>query len=252
MTALLLTAAPAWADVTLTQTTGGKMFGGGDQSGTSVTRIKGHKMRLDTKRGSNDTSMIFDVDAGKMITLNHATKEATVTNTADFGQALSKIPDANIESSLTATSEKKTVAGQSCTVYDMRVAVTFTMMEKQPPMTFVMSGPACLSKTAPGHADVAEFYSAASQKGFIFTDPAVAKAQPGMAKGMAAMMKKAAEGGVSLSSDMSMTFEGEGMMAQMMKKMGGTEITTEVTKVETGALADDVFAVPAGYKTKEK
>src|SRR5262249_53701687 len=75
--AALLTAAPAWADVTVTQTIGGKMMGAGDMAGTSVTRIKGHKMRIDnTRNGTNDTSTIFDVDSGKMIFLNHAKKEA--------------------------------------------------------------------------------------------------------------------------------------------------------------------------------
>ncbi len=250
MAALLLGAWPAWADVTVTQTTGGKMFGGGDQAGTSVMRFKGHKMRIDTTRGGNDTSMIFDVDAGKMIILNHAKKEATVRSTAEFGEALSKISDADIKASLTPTSETKTIAGMSCTVYNSNVSVSFSMVEKQPPLTVVMTGPVCLSKTAPGRADITEFYNAASQKGFIFTDPAVAKAQPGMAKGMATMMKKMAEGGVSLSSEMNMSFEGETMMAQMMKKMGSGKMTTETTKIETGALADDLFAVPAGYKTK--
>ena len=61
--ALLLTALPAWADVTLTQTTGGKMMGAGDMAGTSVTRIKGHKMRVDSTRGGIDTSTIFEARA---------------------------------------------------------------------------------------------------------------------------------------------------------------------------------------------
>src|SRR5262249_30946874 len=153
------------------------------------------------------------------------------------------IPEANIKASVTPTSATKTVAGMRCTVYDMNVAVSFTMVEKQPPMTIVMSGPACLSKTAPGYAEVAEVYNTASQKGFFFTDPNVAKVQPGMAKGMATMLKKMSEAGISLSSEFDMTFEGEGMMAQMMKKMGAGKMTSEVTKVETGALADDLFVV---------
>jgi hypothetical protein len=33
--------------------------------------------------------------------------------------------------------------------------------------------------------------------------------------------------------------------------MGGGKLTREATKVETGSIADDVFAVPADYKIKE-
>jgi hypothetical protein len=250
----MLLAAPVWADVTLTQNTGGKMFTN-DMSGTNTTRIKGHKMRVDMKStagpgGGQDTSMIFDVDAGKIIILNHKSKEATVRNTSEFGESLTKIADADMKTDLTATGATKTIAGASCTVYDSTVAVSFTPMEKQPPMKMTMAGPVCLSKSAPGAADFQAFYVAASQKGFIFTDPAQAKAQPGMAKGMATMMKKWADAGIALSSDVNMNFEGSGMMAEMMKKMGGAKMTSEATKIETSAIADDVFTVPTGYKTK--
>ena len=41
-----------------------------------------------------------------------------------------------------------------------------------------------------------------------------------------------------------------GMMGGLMKRMGGMSASTEVESVETGALADDVFTPPAGYKLK--
>lgn len=251
--AAMLLAVPARADVTVTETTGGKMFGPADINGTKVTRIKGHKMRQDTIRtaGGDSTSMIFDIDGGKLIVLNNTKKEAIVRSTAEFGEALTKIADADVKSSVTATAATKTVAGQTCTIYDASVAVSFSMAEKQPPITMVMKGPVCLSKTAPGSTDFKEFYIAASQKGFMFADPAVAKSQPGMAKAMSTMLKKMAEAGLPLSSDMNMTFEGEGMMAQMMQKMGAAKITSEATKIETGSIGDDVFGVPADYKTKD-
>jgi hypothetical protein len=251
--AAMLLAVPARADVTVTETTGGKMFGPADINGTKVTRIKGHKMRQDTTRtaGGDSTSMIFDIDAGKLIVLNNSKKEAIVRSTAEFGEAMTKITDADVKSSITATSATKTVAGQTCTVYDANVSVSFSMAEKQPPMTMVMKGPVCLSKTAPGNTDFKEFYTAASQKGFMFTDPASAKAQPGMAKAMSTMLKKMAEAGLPLSSDMNMTFEGEGMMAQMMQKMGAAKITSEATKIDTASIGDDVFGVPADYKTRD-
>jgi hypothetical protein len=243
-------AAPAWADVTLTQTTTSKMV-----NGTNITRIKGHKMRIDMKPSqpgpAPDTSMIFDVDAGKIIIVDHTKKEAMIRGTADFGGALTKVTEADMETSLTPTPGTKTVAGVSCTVYNSKVAVKFAPVENQPPMTVSMAGPVCLSKTAPGQADFKEFYNAASQKGFIFSDPQAAKGQPGLAKGMATMMKKWADAGIALTSDLNMTFEGSGMMAEMMKKMGSNKTTTETTKIETTALSDDLFAVPAGYKTRQ-
>jgi hypothetical protein len=41
-------------------------------------------------------------------------------------------------------------------------------------------------------------------------------------------------------------------MAGMMAKMGGVSMTSTVQSVETGTLAADLFAPPAGYKINTK
>ena len=41
-------------------------------------------------------------------------------------------------------------------------------------------------------------------------------------------------------------------MAAMMDKMGNTSMTTTVESIETSALAEDLFAPPAGYKLNQK
>ncbi len=41
------------------------------------------------------------------------------------------------------------------------------------------------------------------------------------------------------------------MMTGMMNKMMGGPTTTELTKVDTGTIADTEFVVPADYKVKK-
>jgi hypothetical protein len=41
-------------------------------------------------------------------------------------------------------------------------------------------------------------------------------------------------------------------MAAMMNKMGGMTMLTEVVSVSSDAIADSMFDVPAGYKTKQR
>ena len=43
-----------------------------------------------------------------------------------------------------------------------------------------------------------------------------------------------------------------GRRAGMMAKMGGMSMTNIVESIETGPLAADLFAPPAGYKLKEQ
>src|SRR6185295_19860210 len=101
----------------------------------------------------------------------------------------------------------------------------------------------------PGSADYSRFYKAAADKGFIFTNPTAAKAQPGQAKAIAEMYRQIADlGGLPYETDMDIKMSGSGPMAGLLGRMGHLTMTTVVNAVETDALADDVFAPPAGYK----
>jgi hypothetical protein len=242
LASVMLVSAPAWADITLTSKMTGKMAGG--DGTTQVVKIKGSKMRSDM------TSTIFDVDAGKMIVLDHKKKEAIVLDSAAIVETMGKTGTSiDVKTDLKPTSEKKQVAGYDCTVYDTNVTVTMSPGEGMN-MQLAVTGPACLSANAPGKAEYEQFYAAALAKGFFFTDPRAAKAQPGMAKAMAEASRKWAEAGVPLSSTTTMKFEGAGFMSGMMNKMMGGSTTTELTKVDTASIADTEFATPAGYKVK--
>jgi hypothetical protein len=248
---VLFLAAPAWADITLTSKMTGKMAGG---DGTiQVVKIKGGKMRTDTTRGGGGdmTSTIFDVEGGKMVVLDHKKKEAIVMDTAAIVETMGKAGGSiDVKTDLKPTSEKKQVAGYDCTVYDTNVTVAMSPGEGMN-MTMAMTGPACLSQNAPGKAEYEQFYAASVAKGFFFMDPRAAKAQPGMAKAMAEAAKKWAEAGVPLSSSVTMKFDGAGFMSGMMNKMMGGAMTTELTKVDAGTIADTEFATPADYKVKK-
>ena len=70
---------------------------------------------------------------------------------------------------------------------------------------------------------------------------------------MAEMYRQmAATGGIPYEQVTNIKMSGEGQMAAMMAKMGNITSTTTVESVDTGALAADLFAVPAGYKVKEQ
>ena len=117
-------------------------------------------------------------------------------------------------------------------------------------MAMVLSGPQCLVKNGPGQADFLAFYRAASEGGG-FLDANQAKGQPAMAKAMTDMYRKMSELGVPFATEMKMGIEGEGPMAEAMKKMGST-ITTEVTSISTAPIPADAFEMPAGYKVKKR
>jgi len=124
---------------------------------------------------------------------------------------------------------------------------------KEMMMTVTLSGPVWIVPNAPGAADYARFYKDAVEKGWIFSDPRAAKAQPGQAKAMAEMYNQiAAIGGIPYETDMQIKMGGGGPMGAMLAKIGNVTMTTTINAVEVGALADDLFAPPAGYKLTTK
>jgi hypothetical protein len=62
----------------------------------------------------------------------------------------------------------------------------------------------------------------------------------------------ASTGGIPYEQETTIKMGGDGPMAGMLAKMGNLTSTTTVTGIETGTLAAELFAPPAGYKLKEQ
>jgi hypothetical protein len=250
----LALAAPAFADVTVKGTGSGKGLGMSANMATT-TYIKGNKMRTDSVIGDTTRTMIFDVDAQRIYSFDSKKKEADSWDMQAFGANLSQSVDtANVKASLKANGQTKQISGNNATGYDVELTVPATMGGKDGmKMTITVSGPVWLVKGAPGTADYANFYRAAVDKGFIFTDPRGAKGNPGQAKALAEMYRQlAAAGGIPYEQETNLKMSGEGPMAGMMAKMGNITMTQTVSSVDTATLAADLFAPPAGYKIKEQ
>jgi hypothetical protein len=245
-----LVAAPVFADVTVNQKTTGKGALGAAASGDSVQYVKGSKMRIDQTLGEDGTSVIVDADAQRMVSLNHKKKEAEIYDMTKMAAEMQKIQSSDIKANVTPTTQTRQIAGQTCTVHDIQIEIPMTMGNNS--MTMVMAGPACLVKDAPGAKDYETFYKTAVEKGLFFSDPRQARAQPGQAKGMARLYQEMAARGMPYAQEFTMKFQGNDMMAGMMNKMGGATMTTEVTSVTTGPVADSLFEIPAGYKQKQQ
>jgi hypothetical protein len=244
-----LWSAPLGADITLTGRASGKVLGMGGE-GESVQFIRGTKMRSDATVKGEKISTIFDVDARRMIVVNHKRKEAEIVDLATLDAELKKITDADVAVSMKPTGQTRQILGETCDGYDVRIAVKFAPAPEMA-LTLVMAGPAWIAKNAPGKADYTAFFHAAAEKGFILSDPKAAKVQPGQAKGVAALYRAMAQAGVAYAIDYEMRFEGEGMMVGMMNKMAAGSFGSIVTAVSTDPIPDETFAVPAGYRTRQ-
>jgi hypothetical protein len=241
----------AHADVTMKTTMTGKGFGISGAT-TATTYIKGLKMRTDTVAGRKNLSTIFDVDAQKMYILDVDKKEANAWDMAAFADKLStSVAPQGMQASLKPNGQTKSVGGQNTDGYDIDIVVPTNVGGMQ--MTMRLTGTTWIAKGAPGSTDYAAFYQGAADKGWIFSDPRAAQGSPGQAKAMAQMYTEFAKiGGLPYETQMDIKAEGGGAMGGLMAKFGGMQTTTTTESVETGALGDELFQVPADYKVKQQ
>ncbi len=246
----LCLAAPALADVTVKQTTSGKGLGISGKT-TGTVYIKGNKMRSDSVMGDRTQTTIFDVDAQKMYIFDSKKKEADVWDMSAFAAEVSKSVDvSSAKASFKPNGQTKEIGGQTAAGYEMEISMQAGMGgNKDMPMTVTLQGPVWIVKNAPGAADYNHFYKTAVERGWIFTEPRAAKAQPGQAKALAEMYRQVADvGGIPYETELQIRMGGSGPMGGLFAKLGNVSLTTVVDGVETGSLPDDLFAPPAGYK----
>jgi hypothetical protein len=244
----------ASADVTLKQSVTGKGLGMSGKMG-STTYIRGLKMRSDTVLGDATRSMIFDIDAQKLYIFDSKKKEAEVWDMAAFAAEMGKtVETSDIKASLKPNGQTKTISGKTANGYDMEISMPASPGgNKDMKMTVTLKGPMWVVKDAPGAAEYLAFYKAAAEKGWIFSDPRAAKAAYGQARSLTEMYRQlAATGGVPYEMTFDIKMSGEGPMAAIMGRVGGVSSSTTVESIETGAVADTLFAVPAGYKLNER
>lgn len=115
-------------------------IGGGSGSFDQQTYIKGRKMRSDMMK----TSSIIDLDAGKIISVNHDKKEYSEMTFAEMREALSKAtmqaqqqkssepaPETKIDVKVDATNEKQTINGVDAQRYFVTTTITVIPTEEQ-------------------------------------------------------------------------------------------------------------------------
>ena len=256
------------ADVTIVQKTtveGGAaaMAPGGMPSPTVTNRIKGLKGRTDMDMGTTaiptNISTITDATAKQVTILDHNQKTARVSTAGEkptAAPAAAPTTTLKFDGSMTPTGKSQTIDGMKCDEYAFSTSMSMSDVggANVPPeaaammkdVTMVMKGSLWVTKDAPGAAEYLAYQRAMSSSDLAAAAMgATGMNMPGMEK-----MMKAMQGveGLPVLTEMDMSIEGTGQMADMMRQMGAMRITTKVLSVKTDAINDDVFKVPEGYQ----
>src|SRR5262245_36664637 len=231
------------ADVTIVQKTtveGGaaSMAPGGVPSPTITSRIKGMKGRMDMDMGTasipTNISTITDAVAKQVTILDHNQKTARVSTAGQKPPAPAADAPAgtvSFDGSVTPTGKTQTIDGYKCEEYAFTTSLSMSDMaagsgNQLPPeaaaamqgIKMVMKGSLWVAKDAPGLAEYRDYQKAmASADLTTAAMGATGVNMPGMDKLMKAM---AGVDGLPILTEMDMTIDGTGPMADMMRQMG--------------------------------
>ena len=118
-TAILVTvvtlalAVPMLGDVTIKQTTSGKGMGV-SAAGTTITYIKGMKMRSEVEARGTVVTTIFDVENQKMYSFDSKKKSADVWDMQAFSEEMAKsVEVGEMKASVEPNGSKKELAGKT-------------------------------------------------------------------------------------------------------------------------------------------
>jgi hypothetical protein len=251
------------ADVTVVQTTtveGGMaaMAPGSVPSPVMTTRVKGMRSRTELEAGPMSVITIADLIAKQVIVLRPEQKTATIASSPSaVATGVPAAPPVTlaVDGSVKPTGKSQVIDGIKCDEYTFTTTMDLSAMSggQMPPeaaammqgVKMNMTGSMWVAKDVPGAADYIAFQME-SATSYMASAAAAASGVniPGMDKIMKAM---GSLDGMAYLTEMTMTVDGTGQVADMMKQMGPMKITTKTTSVKADALSDDLFKVPEGY-----
>jgi hypothetical protein len=250
------------ADVTIVQTTtiegGMAAMAGQSMSPKTTSRIKGKKARNDIDSQLFQVSMISDIDANQVIVLRADQKTAQIITPSNAGAVVKAAAEAipAADSSMKPTGKSQVIDGIKCDEYIFTMSLNMAEMNpggQMPPealeamkgLKMNITGSFWVGKDVPGAAEYTAFQKAAAstELGSVMSSASGAQ-MPGMDKMMKAL---GSVNGLPYLTEMTMSIDGTGQIAEMMQQMGPMKITTKVTSITTDPISDDLFKVPEGY-----
>ncbi len=242
---VLLLTASVDADITVTGVQVGSSFGM-TITGETTTRVKGTQQRVDAVIRGAHLSTIVDLHGARIVLLDHEAQRAEVYV---LPRQTSDTDLTSMTVTIEGTGARRVVAGVPCDEY--RVAVSDQdSATGSTPRPALISGEAWVWPGAPGAEDWRRFYAAARELKAILGDPRATRADARRARGLTALESRLAEMGVGCG--MRLGFRAGDARAAGAAVETHASVSTELTGATTAEIDDQVFVIPAGYRTEQK
>lgn len=230
--ALSAVAGPALAGVVMTQNI---VTSSGSSSATDnrTVMIEGNKQKVVMR----DQTIVLDLDAGKMILLNPATRTYTELPFPPTGQMATMMQNVGgVNLDFKKTGGTQTLSGYQCQQYNSNA--TSSMGQ------FTANG--CFSSQAPGAAQYTAFTQNMAKK---FADAGLAKTTGNQPDGVPIKLETSTK--LTNFSIPGMSPDQAEKLKQMIASRPPTISKTTTTSIKTAEIPIDTFSIPAGYTERK-
>lgn len=239
----------AAADLTLT---GHSTMGGFGASVAQEDRLLIHDtwLRRDfMDRGKAYTHM-FDLAKRQVVVIDHSFRSVEIFDMAALNGATQvSAPAEKLDMNLARTDNKRTLGGWTCVEHI--VSARMPALLGVEPVTFVLNGSVWLASGVPEQAAVKALVHASKDPDFFMGLPTAVKFAPTQARGINEMIRRIAPKGLMCGGEIGFTFEGDGPMANLARKMPA-KLGIEYRAYSDAPISVEAFVIPAGYRVVKR
>jgi hypothetical protein len=239
---------PGFADLTLS---GYSVIGsfGMPVSGQEQIMIHKTSVRRDLIDRGRAYTHLFDLDKHQAVIIDHLFRRAEVYDlNAMQANAEVNAPVSGLKLEIERMDGKHTLRNWTCREYNLTASIPARMGNEE--TVFQLKGQIWLAQGVREQAEVKSLVKMAKSPDFFLAIPDVARMMPAQAKAMSEVMRKLAPKGLPCEGEVEFSYEGNGPMANLARKMP-TKLGFTFQNYSTDPIAQDAFAIPAGYQVMQ-
>lgn len=196
-------------------------------------------------RGRAQTQL-FDMAKRQVAVIDHTTRLIEIHDLKSL-QATAEVnaPASALKMTLEPTGQSRPLLTWKCEAYTLNASVPARLGNEE--TIFHLKGQVWVARGVPEQAAVKQLVKLARQPGFFMGVPAVAKIAPAQAQMLSEIVSKLAPKGLPCAGELDVSYEGNGPMANLAKRMP-TKLSVTFQDFSSTPIKPEVFAIPAGYQ----
>ena len=251
---LCVLVAMAWplasqADLTLT---GFSMVGAFGMPSSSQEKIwiQNGLVRRDFVDRGRSYSYLFDLDKHQAVAVDHLLHMAENHDlTALKAKTEISAPASGLKLDFEATGRTRPLNSWKCQEHNLSATMPARLGNEE--TVFHLNGQVWIASGVPEQAAIKSFNKLADKQDFFLTIPGIANTSPAQARALSEVIRKLAAKGLPCGGELTASFEGNGPMANLAKKMPAKFAIT-FQDFSTEAIKPETFVVPAGYRVYQR